>query len=54
MRGKRGVLAVTFSGWKNAPGFGDLFSGASRFGNAGAAGRLIHRKVVESGYAERG
>lgn len=25
MRGKRGVLAVTFSVVKNAPGFGDLF-----------------------------
>jgi hypothetical protein len=27
MRGKRGVLAVTFSEWEDAPGFEDLFLG---------------------------
>jgi hypothetical protein len=29
MRGKRGVLSVTFLGWESAPGFEDLFSGFS-------------------------
>jgi hypothetical protein len=36
MRGKRGVLAVTFSVLKNAPDFWDLFFWGFRFGLVGS------------------